>query len=1048
MAVPLEQFTQQLVAAGLFSETDMAALLASLPEPCKASGEQFVRELVRQKKLTVYQAQVVHQGRGKSLFLGNYVILDKLGQGGMGLVLKAEHRRMKRLVALKVLSPAVTKTAGALQRFQREVEAAARLEHPNIVTAYDADEAQGIHFLVMQYVEGSDLSALVKQKGPLSIEHAVSCITQAARGLEFAHTHGVIHRDIKPANLLLDTSGTVKILDMGLARIDSIGGDKAAFAATQAELTSAGTVLGTVDYIAPEQAENTKTADARADLYSLGMTLWYLLNGRPAYEGDSLMSRLLAHRDQPIPSLKAARPGVPESLDRIFRKLVAKRPADRYQSAAAVIAELEACRVGTPVPQLVDVSGSAMDEFQDFMKFIAREADAKRNVPSATSALAMSVPAFDSFAETLNTSRAAGSQRSHSRTSVPWSRQLRTWMGGGVAALCLLLAVIFLAKTPNGTLRVEILDPDVEVKVQGTTVTLNEADTEPVTLSVGEKKLTVTRGKLSFETDSFVLKRGEETKVKVELLDDKLLATSAGIILGEKSVSKPKSRLTPSSTARAIDPHRRAAEMVLKQGGTVAIVGAPPLHLITRLEDLPENKPFGVLVIRLNGRPIPDAAMQELAGLHYVEICDFSGTNISKNGLQHVRDLVPMVIDLARTAITDDTFRQFAEGKDFREVSLGGMPISDTACQHLRPHSQLRSLNLAGTIVGDAGLKDLAEMPSLRHLNLPKAGTAAGLIALQKLPNLQTLDLGGTELGNEVVEVLAGFKNLRLIHRLNGRLSDDAARQLQQALPNTFIQHPAAIPSAAEASALRWAVANGGKAHGYYADGFESKELVEVPSTPFLIHSLTMPDDAKLTGAENLRGLHAISSLTWPKNADAAADSIATLTSLHTFDSRDLTEQGLAKLTTLKQMEQLHLYHCPISDEGFRHLSAFEYLFQLGLSGTPIGDAGLAHVGQVKSVWNLELSGCANLTSAGLKHLIGLPRLRHLVLAATAIDDTAVPHLAQMTSLRILYLEGTKVTAAGIADLKQALPKCCLFWDGGAVIPGTSTPANSAPSQP
>jgi serine/threonine protein kinase/formylglycine-generating enzyme required for sulfatase activity len=338
MAVALEKFLKQLEDSGIVAPGRLENFMPPKAHPKDA--EELARQLIKAGNLTPFQAQHVLQGKAKALILGNYTILDKIGAGGMGQVFKAEHRRMKRIVAIKMLPPAVTKDAAAVARFLREVEAAAKLSHPNIVAAYDSDEANGAHFLVMEYVEGRDLSALVKKSGPLPVGQAVNCILQAARGLEFAHGEGLVHRDIKPANLLLDTKGVVKILDMGLARIES-GSDVPA----QAELTGTGAVMGTVDYMAPEQAMDSRYADARSDIYSLGCTLYYLLTGQPPYNGDTVMKRLTAHQRSAIPLLSTSRSDIPPGVQEVFGKMVAKSPEARFQAVPELLATLELLRV-------------------------------------------------------------------------------------------------------------------------------------------------------------------------------------------------------------------------------------------------------------------------------------------------------------------------------------------------------------------------------------------------------------------------------------------------------------------------------------------------------------------------------------------------------------------------------------------------------------------------------------------------------------------------------------------------------------------------------
>ena len=298
--------------------------------------------MVKAGKLTPYQAAAVYQKKSRGLLIGNYIILGKLGQGGMGVVFKARHRRLGRVGALKILPPSFARDRTAVLRFRREIEAAGRVRHPNVVAAVDADEDRGVHFLVMDYVEGRDLDAVVRTGGPLPAALALDYLIQAARGLEAAHAQGIVHRDIKPANLMLDTAGTVRVLDLGLARL--VDAANPFGQAAGGRLTESGMYMGTVDYMAPEQAEDSRRADHRADIYSLGCTLYYLVTGREPFEGETILKRLMAHMERPAPSLRASRPDVPARLDAVFQKMMAKRPDDRPPSMTEVIALLEACK--------------------------------------------------------------------------------------------------------------------------------------------------------------------------------------------------------------------------------------------------------------------------------------------------------------------------------------------------------------------------------------------------------------------------------------------------------------------------------------------------------------------------------------------------------------------------------------------------------------------------------------------------------------------------------------------------------------------------------
>jgi molecular chaperone DnaK len=343
MAVTLEQYVQDLLASGLMEADELRDFRAALPpQGGPLTAESLGHELVRRGRLSHFQAARIYAGQPGGMTLGNYVIVDQIGAGGMGDVFKAEHRRMKRPVVIKVLHPKNTEAEVALKRFEREVIAAGQLSHPNIVTAFDAGAEAGVHYLVMEYVEGCDLSSLVKSQGPLTVDQALDYLVQAARGLAYAHAQGIVHRDVKPSNLLVDTAGTVKVLDLGLARLAWRRGQPPP--ADEEAVTEENQIVGTVDYMSPEQADNSGEVDERSDIYSLGCTLYRLLTGKPPYGGDSFVQKLVAHRRDPIPSLCAERRDVPESLDRVYQRMLGKRPRDRFPTMLAAIEAMSSCR--------------------------------------------------------------------------------------------------------------------------------------------------------------------------------------------------------------------------------------------------------------------------------------------------------------------------------------------------------------------------------------------------------------------------------------------------------------------------------------------------------------------------------------------------------------------------------------------------------------------------------------------------------------------------------------------------------------------------------
>jgi len=318
----------------------------------------LARQLLERGWLTSYQVNQLCQGKAGDLVVGPYVLLERLGEGGTGRVFKARHQHMNRIVAVKVIRPELVSDAEVVARFRREVQVVSQLTHPNIVHAYDAGPAGNTYFLVTEYVVGTDLDRLIKQKGRLPVEQACDFLRQALLGLQHIHEQGLVHRDIKPSNLLVTEAhgsqpgGVVKILDLGLARLQQpVEGE------LTGKVTGAVVTMGTLDYMAPEQALDFHSVDIRGDIYSLGCTFYFVLTGQPPFPSGTVTQKLMRHQQSQPPALEQVRREVPPALAATLKRMMAKRPDERF---ATPLEALQGLPATAPVATLVPAAATLM----------------------------------------------------------------------------------------------------------------------------------------------------------------------------------------------------------------------------------------------------------------------------------------------------------------------------------------------------------------------------------------------------------------------------------------------------------------------------------------------------------------------------------------------------------------------------------------------------------------------------------------------------------------------------------------------------------------
>ena len=500
------------------AECDRSAdsLVAALRVPDDVPSEEDMHcdaALARARQLAVGSAGARHE-RTEPIRLREYELLRKLGEGGMGTVYLARHTRLDRIVALKVLPPDRMRDSSAVARFEREMRAVGGLDHPSIVRATDAGDVDGTHFLVMEYVEGLDLSSLVERLGPIGMADACELVRQAALGLQHVHERGMVHRDIKPSNLMLTPRGEVKILDLGLALLQRGDGELQG-------ITTVGRFMGTLDYMAPEQADDSHEVDIRADVYGLGATLYRLICGVPPFAGNSYRSplkKLKALATEPVPRVRDRRPEVPAGLAQVIERMLAKEPADRFAAPAEVAEALQPFTTGSDLAKLQ----------QDVESQLA--------------------PQVDSVGQVSNLPDQAGGTRRRSRRRV---------LVVLFACLALVGAAAIYVETEKGTLVIQSPDPGIEVLIRRSGKPVDDWE-----LQRGENRTTVRSGSyeiiligasdgLRVKDGAFTLTRGDEHVATIERLAQRKSTTDSA--QKTSAIPSPAQRREPTTPAAASD---------------------------------------------------------------------------------------------------------------------------------------------------------------------------------------------------------------------------------------------------------------------------------------------------------------------------------------------------------------------------------------------------------------------------------------------------------------------------------------------------------------
>jgi hypothetical protein len=619
-------------------------------------------------------------------------------------------------------------------RFQREMEAIGRLNHPHIVRATDAGEVDGTHFLVMDFIDGQTLGQLVQAGGPLPVAEACELVRQAALGLQHVHQHGLVHRDVKPSNLLLGADGQVKVLDLGLALLKEED-------AGAAELTATGQVMGTFDYMAPEQFGDTHAVDIRADVYSLGCTLYFLLTGKAPFSGPAYANRLQkmrAHAEAPAPPLRERRGDVPAGLAAVLARMLAKEPGDRFATPAEVAAALAPFTAGCTLARLSEKT-----------RVLPAAPSREPNVPAGT----------DPY---LSSAMTGTTPSSPPAPAVRPRGHRRRWLAVAVAAAALvggvvLLGAVFTLRTKHGTLVVTVAEPDVKVLIDGEEkVTIDSTKVGRIELIPGEHKLTVKRSDEELYTESFTLKSGGEKVIDAQWtpaavwkpVDDAWLKAVAALPAKKQveAVAVKLKELNPGFDGK-VTPTIEHGEVVGLELLTDDVTDIRPLRA------LPASKSLAC-----GGSAERKGRLSDLTPLKDMKLTSLYCYHTQVSDLSPLKDMKLTTLFCSWTRVAD---LSPLKGLPLAHLGIDYAPVTDLS---VLKDMKLRTLGCAGTPLSDLSL--------LKGMNLTWLGVADTPVAdLSPLAGMKLdyLDVGGTRVAD-----LSPLKDMRLtvLKSFSSRVAD------------------------------------------------------------------------------------------------------------------------------------------------------------------------------------------------------------------------------------------------------------------------------------